>query len=326
MHARSLLAVLALAIASTAPAQTDTRFPAKPVRLILPFPAGGASDFTARTLAHKLGASWGQQVVVDNRPGATGVIGVQVAARAAPDGYTALIASSSTFATAPALTPALPYDPVKDFVPVSLVVLSPNVMTVHPSVPAQSLKELVLLARARPGQITYASPGIATASHIAGVLLAKGAAINLLHVPYKGGSIAVNDVVAGQVQILFGSVSTALPLVRAARLRALGVTSTKRVTLLPEVPTIAESGLPGYEVIQWFGFVLPAGAPRAIVGRYHQELSTILAAGDAREALIKQGFEPLGSTPDAFGDHIKSELSKWTRVFRELGLQGSELR
>jgi tripartite-type tricarboxylate transporter receptor subunit TctC len=327
MRACPLLVALAITVGGTASAQTDPRFPAKSIRLILPFPAGGASDFTARTLAQRLGASWGQQVVVDNRPGATGVIGVQLAARSAPDGYTALIASSSTFATAPASTPGLPYDPVKDFTPVSLLVLSPNVMTVHPSLPAQSLKELIQLARAKPGQIAYASPGIATASHMAGVLLARGAAIDLLHVPYKGGSLAVNDVVAGQVQILFGSISTAQPLVRAGRLRALAVTSAKRVTLLPEVPTVAEAApLPGYEVIQWFGLVLPAGASHAVVGKFHRELTPILAAGDARESLLKQGFEPAGSTPAAFAAHIKSELAKWTGVFRELGIRGEELR
>ncbi|HZM43630.1 MAG TPA: tripartite tricarboxylate transporter substrate binding protein [Burkholderiales bacterium] len=326
MHARLLFGALATVIAGTSVAQTSTPFPVKSIRLIVPFPAGGASDFTARTLAHRIGASWGQQVIVDNRAGATGVIGVQLAAKSAPDGYTVLFASSSTFATAPALTPNLPYDPIKDFAPVLLLVLSPNVLTVHPSLPAQSLKELIQLARAKPGQITYASPGIATASHVAGLLFARAAAINLLHVPYKGGSIAVNDVVAGQVQILFGSVSTASPLVRSGRLRALAVTSEKRVTLIPEVPTIAESGFPGYEVVQWFGFVLPAGAPRAIVAKLHQEAVTILAGGDARESLVKQGFEPVGGTPAEFAAHIRSELAKWTRVFRELGLQGEQLR
>jgi tripartite-type tricarboxylate transporter receptor subunit TctC len=326
MPARLLLGALAMAFAGTAAAQTGTQFPVKSVRLIVPFPAGGASDFTARTIANRIGAGWGQQVVVDNRAGATGVIGVQLAARSAPDGYTILFASSSTFATAPALTPNLPYDPIKDFAPVSLLVLSPNVMSVHPSLPSQSLKDLIQLAKAKPGQITYASPGIATASHVAGVLFARSAAINLLHVPYKGGSIAVNDVVAGQVHILFGSVSTASPLVRSGRLRALAVTSAKRVTLLPEVPTIAESGFPGYEVVQWFGLVLPAGAPRGIVAKLHQEVVTILSSGDAREPLLKQGFEPVGGTPADFAAHIKSELAKWTRVFKELGLQGEQLR
>ena len=316
----------ALAAATAATATAQAQYPAKSIRLIVPFPAGGASDFTARTLAQRISASWRQQVIVDNRAGATGVIGVQLAAKSAADGYTILFASSSTFATAPALTPNLPYDPVKDFAPVSLVVLSPNVLTAHPSVPVQSLKDLIQLAKAKPGQITYASPGIATASHMAGVLFTRGAGIDLLHVPYKGGSIAVNDVLAGQVHLLFGSVSTSLPLVRTGRLRALAVTSAKRLAAVPEIPTMAESGLPGYEVVQWFGITLPAGVPRAIVTKLHQELVTILMHTDAREALIRQGFEPVGSTPDEFAAYIKSELAKWSKIFKETGLQGEQLR
>ena len=191
-HGRFLLGSLAALTAATAPAQT--LYPVKSIRLIVPFAAGGASDFTARTLAHRLSLRWGQQVIVDNRAGGTGVIGVQIAANAAPDGYTLLFASSSTLATAPALSPNLPYDPVKDFTPITLVVLSPNVLTAHPSLPVQSLKDLIQLAKAKPGQITYASPGIATASHMAGVLFTRGAGIDLLHVPYKGGGVAVNDV------------------------------------------------------------------------------------------------------------------------------------
>ncbi|HTD89780.1 MAG TPA: tripartite tricarboxylate transporter substrate binding protein [Burkholderiales bacterium] len=304
----------------------QTLYPAKSIRLIVPFAAGGASDFTARTLAHRISAHWGQQVVVDNRAGGTGVIGVQIAAAAAPDGYTILFASSSTFATAPALNPNLPYDPVKDFVPIALVVLGPNVLTAHPLVPVQSLNDLIRLAKARPGQITYASPGIATASHMAGLLFARSAGIDLLHVPYKGGGVAVNDLLAGQVQLLFGSVSTSSPLVKSGRLRALAATSMKRLATLPEVPTIAESGFPGYEVVQWFGVAAPAGLPRAIIMKFNQEIVAILAHSDAREALIKQGLEPVGSTPEMFSAYIKSERAKWTRVFKETGLGGEQVR
>ena len=320
------LGALAAVAAAAATAQTQPQYPVKSIRLIVPFAAGGSSDFTARTLAHRISASWGQQVVVDNRAGGTGVIGVQLVAKSAPDGYTILFASSSTFATAPALNPNLPYDPVKDFAPISLVVLGPNVLTAHPSLPVQSLQDLVQLAKSKPGQITYASPGIATASHMAGVLFVRGAGIDLLHVPYKGGGVAVTEVLAGQVQLLFGSVSTSLPLVRTGRLRALAVTSAKRVSTIPEVPTMAESGLPGYEVVQWFGLAAPAGAPRAVVTKFNQELLAILANPDARESLLKQGFEPVGSTPGEFAAHIKSELAKWTRVFKEMGLQGDQLR
>jgi tripartite-type tricarboxylate transporter receptor subunit TctC len=323
---RACILLGAVAAVAVATATAQTQYPAKPIRLIVPFPAGGASDFTARTLAHRISANWRQQVIVDNRPGATGLIGMQLGAKAAPDGYTLLFASSSTFATAPSLTPNLPYDPVKDFAPIALVVHGPNVLTAHPSLPVQSLMDLIQLAKAKPGQIAYASPGVATASHMAGVLFARGAGIDLLHVPYKGGGIAVNDVVGGQVHLLFGSVSTSLPLVRTGRLRALAVTSAKRVAAVPEVPTIAESGLPGYEVVQWFGIAAPAGLPRAIVTKLNQELVTILTHSDAREALIRQGLEPVGSTPDEFAAYIKSELAKWTRIFKEMGLQGEQPR
>ncbi len=307
-------------------AQEQAQYPIKSIRLIVPFAAGGSSDYTARTLAHKISASWGQQVVVDNRAGGTGVIGVQLAAKSAPDGYTILFASSSTFATAPALNPNLPYDPVKDFAPISLVVLGPNILTAHPSLPVQSVKDLIQLAKSKPGQITYASPGIATASHMAGVLFVRGAGIDLLHVPYKGGGPAVTDLLAGQVNLLFGSVSTSLPLVKAGRLRVLAATSAKRISTLPEVPTLAESGLPGYEVVQWFGIAAPAGTPRAILTKFNQVLLATLASPDARESLLKQGLEPVGSTPAEFAAHIGSELAKWTRVFKEMGLQGDQLR
>ena len=199
---------LMLAVAATATAQTPAQYPAKSIRLIVPFAPGGASDFSARTLAQKLSENWRQQVIVDNRAGGTGVIGVQMAASAAPDGYTVLFASSSTFASAPNLTPNLPYHPVKDFAPVTLALLGPNLLTAHPSLPAKSLKELIQLAKANPGKISFASPGIATASHMAGELLNRGVGINLLHVPYKGGGVAVNDVVGGHVHLLFGSIST----------------------------------------------------------------------------------------------------------------------
>ena len=315
-----------LGMVATVNVAAQTAYPTKSIRLIVPFAAGGASDFTARTLAHRISARWNQQVVVDNRAGATGMIGVQIAAAAAPDGYTILFASSSTFATAPALTPNLPYDPVKDFVPIALVVLGPNVLTAHPSLPVQSLNELIQLAKAKPGQITYASPGIATASHMAGVLFARGARIDLLHVPYKGGGVAVNDLLAGQVQLLFGSVSTSSPLVKTGRLRALAVTSVKRLATIPEVPTIAESGFPGYEVVQWFGVAAPAGLPRTIVTKFNQELVTILSHSETREALIRQGLEPVGGTPEAFATHIKSELAKWTQVFKETGLRSEQVR
>jgi tripartite-type tricarboxylate transporter receptor subunit TctC len=294
-------------------------------------------------LAQKLTESWRQQVIVDNRAGGAGVIGVQLAASAAPDGYTLLFASSSTFASAPNLTPNLPYHPLRDFAPVTLAILGPNILTAHPSLPVQSLKQLIALAKANPGKITFASiapaatgarsrcsapvsPGIATASHMAGVLFNRGAGINLLHVPYKGGGVAVNDVVGGHVHLLFGSVSTSIALVRSGKLRALAVTSAKRVSAVPEIPTMAESGLPGYEVVQWFGIALPAGASRPIIIKLNQVLVAILSSADVAESFVKRGLEPVGSTPDVFAAYIQSELAKWSRLFKDAGLSAEQVR
>lgn len=319
-----LFAISAAAVSPGVMAQPQ--YPMKPIRFIIPFAPGGSTDFTARTLAQKLTESWHQQVIVDNRAGAAGVIGVQLAARSAPDGYTILFASSSTFATGPSLTPNLPYHPIKDFTPITLAVLAPNMLTAHPSLPAQSLKELIQLAKSKPEQITFASPGVATTSHMAGELLNRGAGIKLRHIPYKGGGAAVTEVLGGQVHLLFGSVSTSVPLVRAGKLRALAVTSAKRVGAVPDVPTISESGLPGYEVVQWFGIAGPAGTPSAIVTQLNHEVVRSLALPDVKELLDKQGLEPVGSTPGEFAAHIKAELAKWSKVFREAGLQGEQLR
>jgi tripartite-type tricarboxylate transporter receptor subunit TctC len=317
------LSVLAIFASGSVVAQT---YPVKPIRFIVPFAPGGTTDFMARTLAQKISESWRQQVIVDNRAGGSGTIGVQLAARAAPDGYTILFASSSTFATAPALTPKLPYDPIKDFAPITLAVLAPNMLTATPALPAQSLAELIQLAKAKPGQITFASPGVGTASHMAGELLNRAAGIRMLHVPYKGGGLAVSDLVGGQVQLLFGSISTSVPLVRTGKLRALAVTSAKRVSAVPDVPTIAESGYSGYEVVQWFGIAAPAGTPRVLVDKLREEVVRILAMDDTKAVLTRQGLEGVGSTPEEFGAYIRSELAKWSRAFKELGLQAEQVR
>jgi tripartite-type tricarboxylate transporter receptor subunit TctC len=301
-------------------------YPMKPIRFIVPSAPGGSSDFIARTFAQKITESLRQQVIVDNRAGGTGLIGVQVASKAAADGYTVLIASSSAFATTPALTPKLAYDPIKDFSPVTLIVVSPNMLTAHPSVPAQTLSELIQLAKAKPGQITFASPGVGSLSHMAGELLMRAAGIKMLHVPYKGGGLAVSDLVGGQVQLLFGSVSTSVPLVRAGKLRALAVTTTKRVIAVPDVPTIAESGYPGYEAVQWFGLVVPAGTPRPIIDKLRNEVARIVVLEDVKAALTRQGFDGVGGTSEEFGDYIKAELAKWSKLFKEIGLQAEQIR
>jgi tripartite-type tricarboxylate transporter receptor subunit TctC len=245
---------------------------------------------------------------------------------AAPDGYTVLFAAASTFATAPSLNPRLPYDPVKDFSPVTLVVVSPNMLTAHPSVPAQTLGELIQLAKAKPGQISFASPGVGSLSHMAGELLMRAAGIKMLHVPYKGGGLAVSDLVGGQVDLLFGSISTAVPLVRAGKLRALAVTSATRSSAVPDVPTVSESGYPGYQAVQWFGMAAPAGTPRPIVDKLRQEVVRVLPLDDVKAALAKQGFEGVGSTPEEFGAYIKAELAKWSKLFKELAMQIEQIR
>lgn len=323
-HAIPLSAVL-LATLHVTPALAQPAYPTKPIRLIVPFAAGGSTDYVARVLAQKLTMTWGQQLIVDNRAGGSGVIGVQTAAHSPTDGYTILFLSSSTFATGPAMNPKLPYHPIRDFTPLSLIALGPNVLTAHPSIPANNVKELVTLAKSQPGKLTYGSPGIATASHMAGVLFTRGAGIDLLHVPFKGGNPAVAAVLAGQVNLSFGSVSTSVPHVKAGKLKALAATSAKRLTVLPEVPTIAEAVIPGYEVVQWFGLAVPAGTPRPIVEKVSQAAVEALKASDVREALLKQGLEPVGSSATEFATFSKSELAKWTKIFKEIGLQGSDV-
>ena len=301
-------------------------YPTKPIRFIVATAPAGTADFIARTFTQKMTESWRQQAIVDNRAGGNGVIGAQIAAKAAPDGYTVLVASSSTFAVAPSLTPKLPYDPVKDFTPVTLMAISPNMLTANPSVPAQTLTELIQLAKAKPGQISFASPGVGSLSHMAGELLMRAAGIKMLHVPYKGGGLAVSDLVGGQVNLLFGSVSTSVPLVRAGKLRALAVTTLKRVSAVPDIPTVAESGYPGYEVINWFGLAVPTGTPRPIIDKLRQEVVRILTLDDVKAALVKQGLEGVGSTPEEFATYVKSEFIKWTKAFKELGLHADQVR
>jgi tripartite-type tricarboxylate transporter receptor subunit TctC len=302
-------------------------WPDKPIRFLCPFPAGGAADVVTRMLSLKYTEALGRQVVVDNRAGAGGNIGVELAARAVPDGHTILLASSSNFAFAPSLEANLPYDPLRDFAPIALAVLVPNILVAHPSVPVQSVKDLIALAKASPGTITFASPGTGTTSHLIGELFARSAGIKLVHIPYKGGAPASNDLLGGHVQLLFGSVSTSLPHVKAGRLKALGVTSARRSEAAPEVPTLAESGLPGFEVVQWFGVTAPAATPAAIVKRLNAETVRALAAADFREGLIRQGLDPAAAnSPQQFGTYMRDEIARWARFFKEAGLKLEQVR
>ncbi|MCE9638751.1 MAG: tripartite tricarboxylate transporter substrate binding protein [Betaproteobacteria bacterium] len=308
------------------PAAAAQEFPSKSIRFISATAPGGAVDFVARAVGQKLTEKWGQQIVIDNRAGGGGVIGVQLAAGAAPDGYTILVASSSQFSVGAALTPDLPYDVINDFAPISLMAMIPNFLMVHPSLQANSVRELIQLAKTQPGKIAYGSAGVATTSHIAGELLSHSAGIKLLHVPYKGTSGSVFGLVGGEVQLVFGSLSTALPLLKTGKLRVMGVATPMRVAGAPDVPTFAESGLPGFEVAQWFGLVAPKKTPPAIVAKLNAEVVRIVALPEIKERLSEQGFEAAGSTPAELASRIRTEIAKWSALFKEVGLRGNAAR
>jgi tripartite-type tricarboxylate transporter receptor subunit TctC len=320
--AAAVTALLALAPASGAAAQAEKApsdgYPARPIRIVVPFPPGAGTDIIARMLAQVLGEAWRQTVIVDNRTGAGGTIGSDIVAKASPDGYTLLLGNVSTLALAPSLYPKLPYVPLRDFAPITLITTSHNVLVTHPSVPANSVKELIALAKARPGQLTYGSAGSGTTSHLGGALFAHMAGVQLVHVPYKGSAPAHVDLLAGQLQLSFSTIVTTLPFIKSGRLKGLAVTSLNRSPLLPHLPTVAET-LPGFEVLVWQGIVAPAAAPRAIIARLNQEIAKSLHGPHMREYLAKQGLEAVGNTPEEFAAFIQSETGKWGKVIRLTG-------
>ena len=291
-------------------------YPSRPLRMVVPFPPGGPTDITGRTLAQKLSERWNQPVVVENRPGAGSIIGTEIAAKSAPDGYTILLGRNS-IALQPLLQSKLPYDPQRDLAPVILAVRIPNVLIVHPSVPANTLAEFIALAKAKPATINYASVGNATGPHLFGELFRGMTGVDIVHVPYKGTAPAVNDLLAGQVQALFDSLATALPNIRAGKLRALGVTSLQRSKSAPDIPTISEAGAPGYEATGWFGVLVPAGTPADIIAKMNAELGAILKQPDVEERFLKFGAAGGGGTPEQFAAFIRSEQEKWGKVIRE---------
>jgi tripartite-type tricarboxylate transporter receptor subunit TctC len=310
--------LLLLAAALTAPALADV-YPSKPIRFVVAFPPGGGTDIIARSVAQKLSERLAQQVVVDNRPGAGGNIGTDIVAKSAPDGYTLLMGSAGPLAINASLFKAMPFDPVRDLAPVTLAATTPNVLVVHPSLKAATLGDLIALARARPGEINFASSGYGTPAHLAGELFNSMAGVKLVHVPYKGAAPALADLLGGQVQLMFSTMPPALPHVKDGKLRALAVTSAKRSPAAPDLPTVDEAALPGFEANTWHGVVLPAGAQPAIVERLNREIVAILHLRDVVERLSAQGAEPVGSTPEEFAAYIKSETVKWAKVVRESG-------
>ena len=294
-------------------------YPSKPIRIVAPFPPGGPADILSRIIGHKLSQSWGQQVIVDNRPGAGGNIGADLVAKAAPDGYTLLLGFVGTHAINASLYAKMPYDNVKDFEPVSQIAAVTIVLVVHPSVPALSIKELIALAKSKPGQLTFGSPGNGTPQHLAGQLFNTMAGVEMLHVPYKGAVPALTDLIGGQVSMIFSSMPPALPLVKTGKIRALGVTSATRSPAAPAIPTITESGLPGYEVNNWYGILAPRGTPKEIVSKLNAEIVKILNMPDVKESLAVQGAEPVSGTPEQFAAYIKEETEKWAKIVKYSG-------
>jgi tripartite-type tricarboxylate transporter receptor subunit TctC len=309
--------LLAASLAAGAAPSAAQPYPAKPIRIVVPFPAGGNADIFARAFAQKLGDVWKQTPVVDNRAGAAGIIGTQFVAKSPADGYTLLFGTTGTHTTNPAVYAKLPYDPVKDFAPVSNFADSPFLLVVHPSVPANTLKGLVTLAKSRPGQLDYASFGTGSSAHLAGEMLRTMAGINIVHVAYKGGPPAVTDLVGGHISLMFNSLPAVLPLVKTDRLRALAVASAKRAPTLPELQTFAEAGLAGFEAGSWYGVLAPAGTPRETITRLHAETVRILALPDIKQKLATEGAEAIGNSPDEFAAQIQRDMVRWAKVARE---------
>jgi tripartite-type tricarboxylate transporter receptor subunit TctC len=291
-------------------------YPAKSVRLIVPFAPGGGSDIIARMLAPHVAASIGQQVVIDNRPGAGTIIGAEIAAKAPPDGYTLFLGITGTMAINPSIYRKLPYDPVRDFAAVGLIGTGPNVLVVHPSLPARSIRELIVIAKSHPGRLSYASAGTGGAPHLAGELFKSMSGIDMVHIPYKGAAPATVDLVAGQVQVMFAGMGAALPFIKSGRLRALGVAGAKRSRALPGVPAIGEV-LRGYEASTWFAVFAPAGTQPAVISQLNASFTKAAALPDVVQQMSEQGYEPLTSTPEELKAYVASEIAKWAKVIRD---------
>jgi len=294
-------------------------YPSKSIRYVVPYAPGGSTDIVARVLALKLSEAMGQQVVVDNRPGAGGAIGADIVAESPPDGYTMVTAVTSIMAINQFLYRKLPYDPEKDFAPVTQVGSLPLILVIHPSLPAKNVREFIAIAKAKPGQLNYGSSGVGTATHMTTELFKAMAGVDLVHIPYKGSGQVMGDVIGGQLALIFDQIVSSLPHVQGGKLRMLAITSAKRFPSLPDLPTIAESGVPGYESISWAGVAVPAGTPKEIVARLHAEIVKVLAMPDIRERFLRDGIETIGSTPEQFSEHIRRERIKWAKVVKDSG-------
>ena len=313
------LAVSALTAVTTVCAQVPATFPAKPARLVVPFPPGGPLDITGRAIAQKLSEAWGQNVVVDNRPGAGGNIGADLVAKSPPDGYTVVMGALSTHAVNPSLYPAMPYDAVKDFAPITLVAVTPNVLVVNPALPVKSVQELIAYAKANPNKLSFGSGSNGSAGHLAGELFKVETGTDLVHIPYKGAAPAMQALLAGDTQLMFDNLASAMPQVKAGKLRALAVTTARRSRLVPELPTMAEAGVPGFDIATWFGLLAPAGTPKDVVAKWNADVVKILDSPEMREKLTAQGAEPAPTSPAQFAAFIAAELPKYARIVKASG-------
>jgi tripartite-type tricarboxylate transporter receptor subunit TctC len=318
------LAALAFALAipaSPAPAQTPTPtpFPTHAVRIVVPFPPGGPLDITGRALAQKLAEAWGVGVVVDNRPGAGGNIGADIVAKSAPDGYTVVMGALSTHAVNPSLFAKMPYDAVNDFEPITLVAVTPNVLVVNPSLPVASVRELVAYAKANPDKLSFGSGSNGSAGHLAGELFKVETGTNIVHIPFKGGAPAMQALLAGETQMMFDNLANSMPQVKAGKLRALAVTTAERSKLAPDLPTMAEAGLPGFDIATWFGLLAPAGTPKYVIAKWNAEVVKILNSPEMRDRLVAQGADAAPTTPGQFAAYIASELPKYARIVKASG-------
>lgn len=318
---RWLLAVVSgVVLVWNAPLHAQS-YPAKPIRYIIPFPPGGGQDLVGRALAPRLTEALGQQVLIDNRPGGGTILGAELAARSAPDGYTIFMGSNTSLTINPNLHAKLPYDALRDFAPITRIAIAANMLVVHPSLPVRTVKEFAAFAKARPDQLNYGSSGAGTPAHLAGVMFNDVAGVKLVHVPYKGSANALTAIVSGEMQLMFGTLTSSLPFVRSGRLRALAVTSAKRSPALPDLPAVAESGFPGYDAITWYGAMAPAGTPPNVLGRLHSEFTKILNNPEFKNWLLQQGAEASPSTPDELTAQIKRELALYGPIIRKSGMK-----
>ena len=314
------LASAVIAISAIAEAVEDG-WPQRPLRLVVPFPAGSSTDIIARIVAQKLSHRLGQQIVIENRAGASGNIGADAVAKAAPDGYTIGIATASTHAVAASLSPNLPYDPIRDFAPVAMIGSQPYVLVLHPALPAHNLAELIALAKAKPGTLNYGSAGVASLAHLATELFASMAGVNIVHVPYKSSSQSMTDMITGRLDMQFATIAPSLPNIRAGQLRALVTSGKTRVAALPELPTVAEAGIAGYEAALWVSFVVPSDTPPRIIARLNREVNDVLESSDGTEALVAQGMAPEPGPPEALTERIRGDIAKWRGVAARAGIR-----